>query len=131
MYWQPIETCKKRGEWIIAFNKFHGTFPAINGGTSVFSEWVSAHNLDYYYDHGHCQPYDDTPTHWMPLPEASMIAGHEPMHEADSQAAKIKALTDALERIAKCKDIDEGDVARPTFEANLARAALAAAKEPT
>jgi type II secretory pathway component PulJ len=43
--------------------------------------------------------------------------------EAQERIAQLEA---ALKRIAKCKDIDEGDLARPTLEANIARAALKA-----
>jgi hypothetical protein len=42
----------------------------------------------------------------------------------DISDARISELEAALKRIARCIDIDEGGLARPTLEADIARAAL-------
>lgn len=67
--WNGIETAPE-DEFILGFNKFFGVYPCMlisDGLTKPF--WISAQNLEYYYNHGHTLTYDDVPTHWMQLPE--------------------------------------------------------------
>jgi hypothetical protein len=66
MDWQPIATAPKDGTTVLVWSRGVHFGECYDGWT-----WANPHRV-YEWSDGDCSdmPFDEQPTHWMPLPES-------------------------------------------------------------
>jgi hypothetical protein len=75
--WQPIETAPKDGTDVLLYKRF-----------SKYQKWVGKDEYDFYIQigcyssgdwriHAYDPPWNNDPTHWMPLPEPPALEGKD------------------------------------------------------